>query len=108
MVMAEGTSDSVSWGNTYAQGVNVYDDSLIRPDSRQPDITADEFTSNLSEQETDTRVFEVDTVADTLRIGRGLSDQFGSAFYAGDESIGGDQDYCAQGACLFALGVRVY
>ncbi|NCF64141.1 MAG: hypothetical protein GWP58_14930, partial [Gammaproteobacteria bacterium] len=107
MVMAEGTSDSVSWGNTYAQGVNVYDDSLIRPGSRQPDITADEFTSNLSEQETDTRVFEVDTVADTLRIGRGLSDQFGSAFYAGDESIGGDQDYCAQGACLFALGVRV-
>jgi outer membrane protein assembly factor BamB len=23
-------------------------------------------------------------------------------------SIGGDQDYCAQGACLFALGVRVF
>jgi outer membrane protein assembly factor BamB len=36
------------------------------------------------------------------------ANQFGSAFYAGDESIGGDQDYCEQGACLFTLGVRAF
>ena len=61
MVIAEGTSDSVSWGKDYSQGVSVYDDSLIRPGSAPPDITADEFTSGLSEQESDTRFFEVDS-----------------------------------------------
>jgi hypothetical protein len=108
MVMAEGTSDAVTWGDAYGQGLNVYDHSLIRPESRKPDITADDLTSNLSEQESDSRFFETDIVADTLTIGGGLSGQFGSAFYAGDKSIGGNRDYCEQGACLFGPGVRVF
>jgi outer membrane protein assembly factor BamB len=108
IVVPTGQSDGTTYGGDYAFGGGIYDSSLIRPGSAPPDITADDLTSNLSEQETDTRFFEVDTVADTLRIGRGLTDQFGSALYAGDESIGGDQDYCQQGACLLALGVRAF
>jgi hypothetical protein len=53
MVMAEGKSDGVTYGNSYLQGMNAYDRSLIRPGSRKPDITADDLTSNLSEQETE-------------------------------------------------------
>jgi hypothetical protein len=108
MVVPTGQSDGTTYGGDYTFGRGIYDSSLMRPGSARPDITADDLTSNLSEQETDTRFFEVDTVADTLRIGRELSDQFGTALYAGDESIGGDQDYCQQGACLFALGVRAF
>jgi len=73
MLMAEGTSDSVTWGDAYALGINVYDHSLIQPGSRKPDITADDLTSNLSEQETSTDFFQVDTVDDTLAIGMPVS-----------------------------------
>jgi outer membrane protein assembly factor BamB len=107
-VVPTGTSDLVSHGGDVEFGLNIYDYSLVRPVSLKPDITADDLTSNLSDQETDTRFFETDEDADTLTIGGGGVGQFGSAFYAGDKSIGGDQDYCQQGACLFALGVRAY
>jgi len=108
MVIAEGTSDAVSWGNAYAQGINIYDDSLIRPGARKPDITADDLTSNLSQRETDTRFFEPDEDADTLTIGGGGPGQFGSAFFGANMNIGGEQNYCEQGACNFASGVRVF
>jgi len=108
MVTSTGQSDGTTYGGDFTFARGISDLSLIRPLSAPPDITADEFTTDLSEQETDTRLFETNTVEDTLRIGRALTDQFGSAFYAGDQSIGGDQDYCQQGACLFGLGVRVF
>jgi outer membrane protein assembly factor BamB len=107
-VVPTGTSDAVSYGGDFRFGLNIYDYSLPWALSRKPDISADELTSNISDQETDTRFFEVDTLVDELYIGGGLSDQFGSAFYAGTETIGGQQNYCAQGACLFELGVRVF
>jgi outer membrane protein assembly factor BamB len=47
-------------------------------------------------------------VEDKITIGGGGANQFGSAFYAGTETIGGERDYCQQGACMFALGVRVF
>jgi outer membrane protein assembly factor BamB len=93
MVVPTGTSDSVNYGGDYLFGKVIYDSSLIMPGSRKPDITADDLTSNLSEQETDTRFFEVDTILDELTIGGGGSDEFGSAFFDADMSIGGDQDY---------------
>jgi hypothetical protein len=109
MVMAEGTSDEVTWGDAYAQGVNVYDHSLIRPESRKPDITADEYTSGIPSR---SPYISVDTDADTLNIGSGRTPvggaEFDTAFYGGDQSIGGDRDYCQQGACLFNLGVRAF
>jgi hypothetical protein len=109
MVMAEGTSDGVTWGDAYTQGVNVYDHSLIRPESRKPDITADEFTSNIPPR---SPYISVDTDADTLNIGSSRTPvggaEFDAAFYGGDQTIGGEQDYCAQGACRFSLGVRAF
>ncbi|MGD9045540.1 MAG: PQQ-binding-like beta-propeller repeat protein, partial [Desulfobacterales bacterium] len=108
MVVPTGESDGTTYGGDFTIARGIFDSSLPRPDSAPPDITADEFTSNLSEQEDNTQFFETDPVADELRIGSGLSDQFGSALYSGDESIGGDQDYCEQGACLFGPGVRAF
>jgi len=108
LVVPTGTSDGTVYGGDYLFGKGIYDASLIRPGSRKPDITAEDLLSNLSEQESDTRFFGKDMVDYELVIGGGTSDEFGSAFFDGDMSIGGDQDYCAQGACLFALGVRVF
>ncbi len=108
MVIAEGTSDAVTWGNAYALGMNIYDDSLIRPGARKPDITADDLTSNLSQQETDTRFFDPDETTDILTIGGGGTGEFGSAFFDADLNLGGERDYCQQGACLFRLGVRAF
>ena len=108
MVMAEGTSDEVSYGNSYLQGMSAYDHSLIQPGSREPDITAEDLVSNLSEQETDTRFFETNLVDYELEIGGGTTNEFGSAFFDASMNIGGERDYCQQGACLFNLGVRVF
>ena len=108
LVVPTGTSDGTSYGGDYLFGKGIYDGSLIRPGSTPPDITAEDLISNLSEQETDTRFFEGDAVDYELDIGGGLTNEFGSAFFDADMSIGGDQDYCVQGACLFALGVRLF
>ena len=108
LVVPTGTSDAVTYGGNYLFGKGIYDSSLIRPGSRKPDITADDLTSNLSEQESGTDFFQVDTVDDTLAIGGGGSDQFGSAFFDADMSIGGDPNYCEQGACDFFLGIRAF
>lgn len=107
-VVPTGTSDMVSHGGDVEFGLNIYDYSLPRPVSRKPDITADDLTSNLSEQATDTRFFEVDTVEDQLTIGGGDANEFGSAFFDADMTIGGDQNYCQQGACRLALGIRTF
>jgi outer membrane protein assembly factor BamB len=108
MAMAEGTSDEVTWGDAYALGMNVYDDSLIRPGSRKADITAEDLVTSLSQQESDTRFFEPNLIDFTLAIGGGGINQFGSAFYSAMRNIGGERDYCQLGACLFGLGVRTY
>ena len=108
LVVPTGTSDGTAYGGDYLFGQGIYDASLIRPGSRKPDITAEDLVTSLSQQETDTRFFETNLIDYELEIGGGLTDEFGSAFFKGNMSIGGDQDYCTQGACLFASGVRVF
>jgi len=108
LVVPTGTSDAVAYGGNYLFGKGIYDASLIRPGSRIPDITAEELTSNLSEQETGTDFFQVDTVEDTLAIGGGGTGQFGSAFFNANMNIGGEPNYCDQGACDFFLGIRAF
>ncbi|MGD8990958.1 MAG: pilus assembly PilX N-terminal domain-containing protein, partial [Desulfobacterales bacterium] len=107
MVIPTGKSVDVEYGGNFEFGNNL---AWVNPRalSRTPDITADDLTSNLSEQESDTRFFEVDTVIDELYIGGGQTDEFGSAFFDADLMVGGDQDYCQQGACNFRSGVRAF
>ncbi len=107
MVVPTGESDGVEYGGDYLFGKIIYDASII-PQPAPPDITAEDFISNLSEQETDSRFFETNLTDYELDIGGGQTDEFGSAFFDADLSIGGDQDYCQQGACLFTLGVRAF
>ncbi len=107
MVAPTGQSDGTTYGGDFTFARGIYDASLISGE-------ADVGLTSLSEQETDTRFFELDTVEDKLYIGGGggggggLTNEFGSAFFDLDLSIGGDQDYCLEGACLFAIGVRAY
>jgi outer membrane protein assembly factor BamB len=109
MVMAEGTSDAVSWGDAYALGVNVYDHSVVRPGSEEDaDISPDVFIPNRSEQESAPGFFTGNTVDYELDIGGGSTDEFGSTFFDATLNIGGERNYCVEGACLFTIGVRVY
>jgi outer membrane protein assembly factor BamB len=108
MVMAEGTSDEVTWGDAYALGMNVYDHE-IRPESQEPDFTAEDFVTDLSKQEPPSSdFFGQDLTNYVLNIGGGGTNEFGSAFYNATRNIGGERDYCQQGACLFGLGIRTY
>jgi hypothetical protein len=108
LVVPTGTSEGTIYGGDYLFGKGIYDASLIRPGSSKADITAEDFLTNLREQESDTQFFEKDMVEYKLDIGGGQTDEFGSAFFDADMSIGGEQDYCQEGACTFALGVRVF
>ena len=109
MVIPTGTSGSVSYGGDYDFGMNIYDTSNPSP---RPDIDADEFTSNLTENETSSGFISVDTAADTLNIGGGVTPgtnaEFGAGWYNADKSIGGNNDICQAGACEFRRGIRVF
>jgi outer membrane protein assembly factor BamB len=109
MVTATGQSDDTTYGGDYTFGRGIFDSSLIWPGSAPPDITADEYTSEIPPR---SPYITVNTDADTIDVGSGRAPaggaEFDTAFYGGDQSIGGDQDYCQQGACLFGPGVRVF
>ena len=105
-----GTSDPVSYGGDYDFGTNIYNTGLeIFP---PPDIDADEFTSNITEKETSSGFTGVDTDADTLNIGGGVTPganaEFGAGWYDASKSIGGDNDFCQVGACEFRRGIRAF
>jgi hypothetical protein len=110
IVIPAGTSGSVSYGGDYDDGTNIYD---ISPQPPKPDIDADEFTSNLRENETSSSFISVDTDADTVNIGGGVTPsppdtEFGVGWYEGSKSIGSDDTICQSGRCLFGRGIRVF
>ena len=45
-----------------------------------------------------------------IELGRGSTgtEGFGDLWYGGDKSIGGNNNFCSQGRCVFDLGVRVF
>jgi hypothetical protein len=108
-VIPTGTSGSVSYGGDYDFGMNIYDTAIPFP---RPDIDADEFTSNLTENETSSSFISVDTDADTLNIGGGVTPginaEFGAGWYDANKSIGGGNNICQAGACEFRRGIRVF
>ncbi|MCP4228819.1 MAG: hypothetical protein GY771_01540, partial [bacterium] len=69
MVIPTGTSGSVSYGGDYDFGTIIYNTALEIPPP--PDIDADEFTSNITENETSSSFAGVNTDADTLNTGGG-------------------------------------
>ena len=107
MVAPTGKSGDTIYGGDYTFAKGIYYKSLI-PGEGELKLTS------MSEQETETRFFELNTAEDKFYIGGGggsgggLTNQFGTALFNETLSIGGKQDYCVEGACLFELGVRVY
>jgi outer membrane protein assembly factor BamB len=108
LVVPTGTSEGSVYGGDYLFGKGIYDASLVRALTADPDISTEDFITNLEENERASTFFDRDMLEYQLNIGGGTTNEFGSAFFNADMSIGGDQDYCVQGACLFALGVRVF
>lgn len=110
MVIPTGISGPASCGGDYKSGIGIYDTDREIP--APPDINADEFTSNLTENETSHSFIGVDTAADTLNIGGGVSPadqaEFGTSWYDATKSIGGRNNFCQSGSCLFGLGIRVF
>ena len=107
MVAPTGKSGDTVYGGDYTFAKGIYYKSLIP--------TEGELTlTTMSEQETESRFFELNPAEDKLYIGGGsgggggLTNEFGTALFNATLSIGGDEDYCVEGACLFELGVRVY
>ena len=45
-----------------------------------------------------------------IELGRGNTgtEGFGDLWYGGDKSIGGDNNFCSEGRCIFDLGIRVF
>jgi hypothetical protein len=110
MVISTGVSGPVSYGGEYKAGMDIYETSEI---PALPDINANEFTSNLTENETSSGFISVDTDADTLNIGGGITPgdenaEFGAGWYNADKSIGGTSNVCQAGACEFRRGIRVF
>ncbi len=97
-------------GNHYEYREGLYDYAPEKP--TPPDINADEFTSNFIENETSQSFIGVDTAADTLNFGGGMSPgsqiEFATGWYNANKSIGGRNGFCQSGRCLFGLGVRVF
>ncbi|MGD8335198.1 MAG: hypothetical protein PVF11_16125, partial [Desulfobacterales bacterium] len=106
-VAPTGKSENTTYGGDFTFARGIYHTELI-PGEGELGL------ENLSEQETDTRFFEYVPLEDKFYIGGGsgggggMTDEFGTALFDATLSIGGDQDYCEEGACLFELGVRVY
>ena len=110
-VIPTGTSGSVTYGGNYDDAMNIYGTSLL-PIPPKPDIDADDFTGNLREHETSSSFISVNTNADTLNVGGGVTPgtdaEFGAGWYDASKSIGGNENMCQSGNCLFNLGVRVF
>jgi len=112
IIIPTGTSETVSAGGTLDEAVSAYDQYTVKFGTRKPDIDAEDLTSNLSQKETDTSFVGVDTAADTLNIGGGVTGgtdaEFGAAWYDANKVIGGDLDFCQAGKCKFGLGTRAF
>ena len=108
-VIPTGISESTSCGDDYKSGMNIFNSSEINAPT---DIEANEFTDNINQVETNPNEIATNPDDDTLDIGGGHTPNsgadFGAGWYSGDRSIGGNQDVCNTGACLFGLGVRVF
>ena len=108
-VIPTGQSESASCRNDYKSGMNIFNPSEI---NAPLDITAEEFTDNISEVETNPNVITPIPDDDTLDIGGshspGSGVDFGAGWYSGNQSIGGNTNVCATGRCIFGLGIRVF
>jgi outer membrane protein assembly factor BamB len=107
-VVPTGKSDDTLYGGDYLFGKGIYDSSFIRPSSRTPEVSPEEFISNLQLNPSNPGFFNRDMVGYSLDIGGGSTYQFGSAFFNATMSIGGDPNYCEEGACNFLRGIRAF
>lgn len=113
IIVATGVSENISAGGNLSESVNVADRSQHDEGIPPPDIDADEFTDNISEIETPVPGYiSTDTDADSLSLGGNYNPPadaaFGAGWYDANKAVGGDEDYCQAGACLYALGFRTF
>ena len=113
IIIPTGTSESISAGGTLDEAVYTYDQYTVKPMARKPDVDADDFTSNLTERETNLNFIKVLQGEDRLIIGEtgggSGSVEFGASWYDADKAIGGIQDFCTNlNGCKFGSGIRVF
>jgi outer membrane protein assembly factor BamB len=113
IIIPTGTSESISAGGTLDEAVYTYDQYSVKSMTRKPDIDADEFTSMLSETETNLDFMKVISDEDRLIIGDtgggSGSVEFGASWYDANKAIGGDQDFCTiLNGCKFGSGIRAF
>lgn len=107
IVAPEGRSENVIYGGTWSFSNNIFNPNY------SPHLLTADIPKFTSESPLSTPGFiTLDSDAGTLNVGSGVSggasSAFGSVFFDADRDVGGEQDYCQQGACKFFLGVRVF
>jgi outer membrane protein assembly factor BamB len=113
-IVSEGTSGTVTFGNSMDYAIGVADTSVVGPKSRKPDIDFEEenLESVLGQVETsnNTSLFTVDNdPGDKLiTIGAGPGPSFGALWFRDTRSIGGQREFCGVGECQFGIGIRVF
>ena len=107
MVIPTGISgSSTPYGNDYEYRTGLYD---YAPEMhREKDLTI----TSLGVGETSDDFIDLDPSTGRLNIGGGVvpgvNAEFGSGWYDADKSIGGRNDFCQSGRCLFGIGIRVF
>jgi hypothetical protein len=111
-VTPTGLSASTTCGNKYEFGSNIFYPSENTTYPSSEDIDPEELTDNINQVETNPNVITPIPDDDTLEIGGspppGPDADFGAGWYSGDQTIGGDDDVCNTGACLFGRRIRVF
>ncbi len=107
IVAPEGRSENVIYGGTWSFSNNIFNPNY------SPHLLTADIPKFTSESPLSTPGFiTLDSDAGTINVGSGVSggasSAFGSVFFDADLDVGGEQDYCQQGACNFFLGVRVF
>jgi outer membrane protein assembly factor BamB len=113
IVIPSATVGAVKITGNLEDGVNIFDTFPAQAMTRNPDITADDLTSNLSEKETNQGFIQTETSSGTLNIGGGVtagtgSTEFGAGWYNANKAIGGRSNVCQAGACQFGIGIRAF
>jgi outer membrane protein assembly factor BamB len=110
-IVPEGRSSGVTYGARMDYAVSAYDVTPFGPADPKPDIKFEQETdlfSMLSQNETTSGFANVDNTGKKVTFERTSGTPFGSVFFKDTRAIGGQKNYCQNGACLFNDGIRAF
>jgi outer membrane protein assembly factor BamB len=111
--VSAGTSGTVTFGNSMDYAAAIADTSRVGP-SRKPDFDFEEeakLSDVLSEIESDSGFAVVDDANRRVifqKTDPDLPAQFATVWFKDTRAIGGQREFCLNGACFFNVGIRAF